>query len=47
MIENGANDWDGGLQGACQGGHLDIVNMMIYNRANDWNKGLHGGYVGG
>jgi len=29
-----------GLYFACQGGNMDIVNMMIQKGANDWNWGL-------
>jgi ankyrin repeat protein len=27
------------LQGACKGGHMDIVELMIEKGANDWNWG--------
>ena len=29
MISKGANDWNYGLDGACEGGHKEIVNYMI------------------
>ncbi len=29
MIEKGANNWNFGLGGACSGGHIDIVRLMI------------------
>ncbi len=29
MISKGVNNWDSGLRGACESGHLDIVNLMI------------------
>ena len=28
-IEKGATDWNWGLWGACGGGHLELVNLMI------------------
>jgi hypothetical protein len=39
--------WDWGLFGACKGGHLDIVKLMISKGANDWNYGLRGACRGG
>ncbi len=30
LIEHGANNWNGGLEGACYGGHYKIVIFMIY-----------------
>src|SRR3972149_3334310 len=47
MIEKGANDWDGGLWGACRGGHYDLANFMIQKGANDWNWGLQSACQGG
>ena len=32
--------WNYGLYGACQGGHMDIVNLMIEKGADRWNSGL-------
>ena len=29
LIEKGANDWDWGLSGACYGGNMDIVQLII------------------
>lgn len=29
-----------GFEGACEGGHLDIVKLMIAHGADDWNHGL-------
>ena len=40
MISKGANDWNLGLNGACKGGHKEIVDYMISKGANDWNWGL-------
>ena len=34
-------DWDYGLWGACEGGHMDIVKFMIEKGANHWGWGLH------
>ncbi len=34
-------DWDYGLFGACEGGYLDIINLMIEKGAGDWNRGLN------
>jgi hypothetical protein len=39
--------WNYGLAGACLGGHIDIVNLMIEKGANDWNWGLSGACRGG
>ena len=36
-----------GLNGACQGGHKDLVLFMIEKGANDWNWGLNGACQGG
>lgn len=30
-----------GLMGACSGGHVEMVELMIINRANDWCEGLN------
>lgn len=40
-------DWENGLYGACQGGYLNIIELMIEKGANDWNKGLIGACYGG
>ena len=29
MISRGATDWNGGLRGACVGGHVELVRLMI------------------
>ena len=34
-------NWDYGLYGACQGGHIDIIRFMIEKGADDWNGGLN------
>ena len=38
MIEKGANTWNWGLEGACKGGHRDLVNLMIEKGATDCYK---------
>lgn len=44
-------NWDyfrnSGLQEACKGGHVDIVEYLISEGADDWNKGLEGACEGG
>ena len=47
LIKYGANDWNWGLYGACQGGHESLVHLLIKCGANDWNGGLHGACQGG
>ena len=42
MMEKGANDWDNGLAGACEGGHIKVVKFMA-SLCKDkmwWDKGL-------
>ena len=39
--------WNWGLKGACDGGHMDIVNLMISKGANVWDLGLRGACYGG
>lgn len=36
-----------GLSGACEGGHLDLVNFLISKGAKNWNTGLYGASRGG
>lgn len=38
--------WNRGLRGACKGGHMDIINLMIKNGANDWDDGFEGACEG-
>jgi hypothetical protein len=38
--------WNSGLFGACVGGHLQLVNLMIENGANAWNNSLKGACIG-
>lgn len=40
-------NWDDGLLGACRGGHIDIIKLMIEKGANNWNWGLFGACRGG
>jgi ankyrin repeat protein len=47
MIKKGTNDFDSGLYGACEGGHIEITKFMIEHGANDWNYGLFGACLGG
>jgi hypothetical protein len=42
MIDRGADNWNWGLEGACQGGHPGLAQLMIDKGANDWNYGLEG-----
>ena len=41
MIEYGATNWDEGLRDACQGGHIELAELMIAHGATDWDKGLY------
>lgn len=40
-------DWNSGLYGACEGGHMDLVELMISKGANEWHGAMgsacHGG----
>jgi hypothetical protein len=47
MIEKDIDDWNGGLEGACDGGYINIVNLMIEKGANDWDRGLYYACQGG
>lgn len=47
LIQNEPVNWNYGLYGACEGGHKDLVLVMIKNGANDWNRGLGGACKGG
>ncbi len=40
-------NWNYGLYGACRGGNLKLVNLMIQKGANDWNCGLNCACKGG
>ena len=40
-------NWDYGLQGACQGGHRDLIQWMIECGAEFWSWGLEGACQGG
>ena len=42
----GAGDLNQGLMGACQGGHHDLVDMLIRQGADDWDRGLRGACLG-
>jgi hypothetical protein len=41
------NDYNWGLQGACEGGNLQIVHLMLKQGANDYNTGLEYACMGG
>jgi hypothetical protein len=47
ILEDGVEDWDNGLCGACEGGHLAIVDLAIANGAGAWNDGLRHACLGG
>ena len=47
VIKMGANDWNRGLYGACEGGHKEMAVYMISKGANYWNQGLGGACKGG
>src|SRR5579872_6609560 len=34
------NDFHYGFSEACEGGHIDIINLMIEKGVTDWNYGL-------
>ncbi len=40
-VTNNNSKWNNGLYGACMGGYLDIVKLMIKKGADDWNWGLN------
>jgi len=46
LLKQGA-DVDWGLQGACQGGHTELVQLMIRSGARNFRKGLTGACEGG
>ncbi len=51
-LENGVNEvnrlnWNMRLAGACEDGHLDIINLMIEKGATNWDWGLRGACQGG
>ena len=39
-ISKGANDWNSCLCHACEGGNMEIVNLMIKKGAICWSGGL-------
>ena len=47
LIKQGVNDWNAGLQGACQGGHMELIELFINKGANSWNWGLFGAACNG
>ena len=46
-LEIPVNIINDGLYGACLGGHIELVNLMISRGADDWNNGLSGACRGG
>src|SRR3990172_8485493 len=46
-LANDNLDWNWGLFCACEGGHRDLVNLMIEHGAYDWNGGLVSACKGG
>ena len=40
LIQNGANDWNLGLDGACESGCVELIQLMIQHGADDWNRGM-------
>ena len=40
-------DWDWALRGACEGGHKELVELMIEKGATRWDWGLRGACRGG
>jgi len=40
-------NWNKGLSGACKGGNIELVNLMIAKGANNWNLGLRSACKGG
>ena len=47
MIDYGTNWFDGGLEGACRGGHQELIQWMVDLGAKDLNWGLAGACIGG
>jgi len=47
MIEKGADNWEGGLWGACHGGHRELAELMIEKGADSWKWGLRYACSGG
>jgi hypothetical protein len=33
MVQKGATDWEGGLQNACDNGHMELAQLMIQKGA--------------
>jgi len=40
LIRMGANNWNDGLMGACEGGHIEIAGIMVDNGATNFNRAL-------
>lgn len=39
-IDNGGNDWNGGLMNACVHNNVELIKLTIQYGANDWNEAL-------
>ena len=46
MVDN-TNDWNSGLYGACIGGSVAMIQLMIEKGARNWDLGLHGACING
>ena len=46
MLERGATWYNGGLYGACIGGHMEIVMLMLERGATHYNGGLDRAFWG-
>lgn len=47
ISEDAVDDWNSALDVACEGGHIELVDLMIFKGANDWNRGLGAACIGG
>ena len=47
QYKNTINIWHWGFRGACYGGHMNIVQLMIEKGANQWNYVLYAACKGG
>lgn len=45
LVSNDSLMW--GLYGACYGGHIELINLLIEHGANNWDYGLMGACEGG
>ena len=47
MIQQGANNWNAGMEDACRGGHMNIVKLMIEKGATSFDDGFVGACISG